>query len=105
MFDKLLENLDDVAEKLGLPADQVKAIAESLSGKMGEGGDKMAALMETAQEHGLPVEKLQGMLGGLGIDAGELMEKAGALLGDSKDGAKEGLGGLMGAVKGLFGKS
>jgi hypothetical protein len=105
MFDKLLENLDDVAEKLGLPADQVKTIAESLTGKMGAGGDKMAALLETAQEHGLPVEKLQSMLGSAGIDAEGLLEKAGGLLGAGGEGSQSALGGLMGTVKGLFGKS
>ena len=105
MFDKLLENLEDIAEKAGLPADQVKNIAESLSGKMGAGGDKMAALMETAQEHGLPVEKLQGMLSSVGINVEDMLEKASDLLGEGKEGAESTLGGLMGTVKGLFGKS
>ena len=102
MFDKLLENLDDVAGKLGLPADQVKAVTDSLAGRLGTGGDQMAALMETAQEHGLPVEKLQEILGGLGVDVEGLMGKLGDML--DGDAAQEGLSNLAGMAKGLFGK-
>lgn len=100
MFDKLLENLDldAIAGKLGLPADQIKSLTETLSANMGAGGDKMAALMKTAEQHGLPVEKLQEMLGGLGGGADDLLSKAGSLLGEG------GLGGLADAAKGLFGK-
>ena len=105
MLDKLLENVDDLAEKLGLPAEQVKAMADSLQGKLGDGGDQISALMETAQEHGLSLEKIQGLIGNLGIDTEALMEKAGDLLGEGEDGAQSALGGLMGMAKGLFGKS
>jgi len=105
MLDKLLENVDDLAEKLGLPADQAKAIADSLQGKLGDGGDQISALMETAQEHGLSLDKIQGLIGNLGIDADALLEKAGDLLGEGDDGAQGALGGLLGAAKGLFGKS
>lgn len=103
MFDKLLENLnlDEIAGKLGLPADQIKSLTESLTANMGEGGDKMAALMQTAEQHGLPVEKIQEMLGGLGGGADDLLGKVGGMLG----GEGGGLGGLADAAKGLFGKS
>lgn len=105
MFDKLLENLEDIAAKTGLPADQIKTIAESLTAKMGNGGDMMTNLMETAQEHGLSPEKLQGMLGSVGINADDLLAKASAMLGEGKEGSAGVLGGLMDNVKGLFGKS
>lgn len=102
MFDKLLENLnlDEIAGKLGLPADQIKSLTESLSANMGQGGDMMAALMQTAQQHGLPVEKLQEMLGNLGGGADDILGKMGGLL----SGESGGLGGLADAAKGLFGK-
>ena len=101
MFDKILENLDDVAGKLGLPADQLRTIAESLGGKLDGGGmDQLSALMEAAREHGLPVEKLREMLGGLGEEGLDgLIGKAGDLLG-----GEGGLGGLEDMAKGLFGK-
>ena len=103
MFDKLLDNLnlDEIAGKFGLPADQIKALTDSLTANMGEGGDKMAALMQTAEQHGLPVEKIQEMLGGLGGGADDLLGKVGGMLG----GEGGGLGGLADAAKGLFGKS
>lgn len=104
MLDKLLENVDDLAEKLGLPGDQVQNIVDSLQSKMGDGTDQISALMETAQEHGLSLDKIQGLLGNLDIDAGDLLEKAGNLFGDSAEDAKGGLGGLMGMAKGLLGK-
>lgn len=102
MFDKLLENLDlnEIAGKVGLPADQIKSLTDSLSSNIGAGGDTMAALMQTAAEHGLPVEKLQEMLGSLGGGSGDLMSKMGGLLGSEGSG----LGGLADAAKGLFGK-
>lgn len=105
MFDKLLENLnlDEIAGKLGLPADQIQSLTESLTANMGQGGDTMAALMQTAEQHGLPVEKLQEMLGGLsGGGADDLLGKVSGMLGGGESG---GLGGLADAAKGLFGKS
>ena len=102
MLENLLGNLDEIAGKLGLPADKVSAIAESLQGKLGQGGDQMTALMELAQEHGLPVDKLHGMLGGLGGDAGGIL---GSLTGGlDKDGDGNPVNDLMGMAKGLFGK-
>lgn len=103
MFDKLLENmnLEEIAGKLGLPADQIQSLTESLTANMGQGGDTMAALMQTAEQHGLSVDKIQEMLGGLGGGGAEdLLGKVGGLLG-----GEGGLGGLADAAKGMFGKS
>jgi len=83
MFDKILGNLDlgsllgnignvdEIAAKFGIPADQVQNILQSLSGKMGEGGDQMSALFEAAQEHGLPVEKLKEVFQNFGQGEGD----------------------------------
>lgn len=101
MFDKILENLDDVAGKLGLPADQLKSLTESLMAKAGEGGFQIETLMAAAKEHGLPMEKLQEMAGSMGFDPQEMMGKLGSLFGGDSAG---GLGGLADAAKGLFGK-
>jgi len=82
----------------------VQNIVDSLQSKMGDGTDQVSALMETAQEHGLPMDKIQGLLGSLGVDVGDLMEKASDFFGEGADDAKGGLGGLMGMAKGLLGK-
>ncbi len=103
MFDKLLENLniDDIAGKLGLPADQIQSLAQSLSANLSGGGDTMAALMQAAEQHGLPVDKIQEMLGGLGGGGAEdLLGKVSGMLG----GEAGGLGGLADAAKGFLGK-
>lgn len=104
MFDKLLGNLnlDEIAGKFGLPADQILSLTESLSATLSGDGDKMAALMQAAEQHGLPVDKIQEMLGGLGGgSADDLLGKVGGMLG----GDDSGLGGLADAAKGFFGKS
>jgi hypothetical protein len=98
-----LGNLEEIAGKLGIPADKVSALTESLQGKLGQGGDQMAALMEAAQEHGLPVDKLQGLLGGLGDGAEGIMGKVTGMLDSDGDGNP--VNDLMGMAKGLFGKS
>jgi len=71
MFDKILGNLDlggllgnignvdEIAAKFGIPADQVQNILQSFTGKMGQGSDQMSALFEAAQEHGFSTDKLQ----------------------------------------------
>jgi hypothetical protein len=101
MLENLLGNLEDAAAKFGLPADQIKSLAESVSGKLGQGGDPMAALMEAAQQHGISADSVQQMLGGLGGAEG-LLGKVGNLLGGAEgDSPADMLGGL---AKGLFGK-
>lgn len=104
MFDKFLENIDDVAAKLGLPADQVQGLAESFKAKLGDGTDYMGAMMATVQEHGLSMDKIQGLLGGLGGNAEDLIAKASSMLGQGGEGAKDTLGGMMDMAKGLFNK-
>jgi hypothetical protein len=105
IFDGIMGNLEGVAEKLGIPADKLQAVAEAAQSKLGEGAD-LSGLLQTAQEHGLPVDKLQEMLGGGSLS--DLAGKASGLLGGGESGdAGEGEGALDklgGMVKGLFGK-
>ncbi len=124
MFDGILGNLDDIAGKLGIPADKVSALAQGLQDKVASGGDYLAALTETAKEHGVSLESIQGVLGsagegiqnlagnaGEGIQnlAGNAAEGAQGILGKitgalDKDGDGNPLNDLGGMVKGLFGK-
>lgn len=83
MFDKLLQNLDvnsllgnlgnveDLAAKFGLPADQVQNLVGSLQEKLGQGGDIMSNLAETAQENGLSVDSLKEMVQNFTQGSGE----------------------------------
>jgi hypothetical protein len=100
MFDNILGNLDELAGKLGLPADQLQNVVQSVREKMAGGGDIMSALTQSAQEHGISLDKLQGLLGGAGADAQDLIGKlTGAL---DKDGDGNPLNDLGSLAKGLF---
>jgi len=98
MFDGIFDNIDDIAAKLGLPADKVQAAVASIKGKIGDGHDPLAALSAAAHEHGISLDSLKGMLpdGGQGLFA-----KAGAMF--DKDGDGNPLNDLQGMAKGLFG--
>lgn len=89
LLDGLLQNLDlgDVAAKLGVSPEQV----QQLVGSLGESGD-LASVMQKAQDMGLPVDKLQGLLGDSG---GDLLARASAMLGDSGS-LTDMMGGLLG---------
>lgn len=101
MFDGILGNIDEFAAKLGLPADQVQGMMQQVQAKMAEGGDMMAAVSQVAQEHGISLDSLKGMM-----PSGEgegLFAKASAML--DRDGDGNPLNDLEGMAKGLFGKS
>lgn len=98
-----LGNLDDLAARFGLPADQVRSIADQLSGALSGGGDKMAAFAETAGRFGLPVEQLEGMFGG--VLAGGEAGLGGVIAALDKDGDRNPLDDLAGMAKGLLGGS
>jgi hypothetical protein len=66
LFDSLMSQADDLAGKVGISPDQVQSIANTIQAKVGNGSDQMAAIEETAREHGLPVDKVQELLGHIG---------------------------------------
>ena len=100
MFDGILDNIDDVAAKLGLPADQVQNVVATIQSKLGDGSDHMSALAAAAQEHGISLDSLQNMIPAGGQD---MLAKAEAML--DRDGDGNPLNDLAGMAKGLFGKS
>ncbi len=104
ILNSILGNIEGIAAKVGLPADTVKSVTESLQGKMAAGGDQATALSETAAEHGLSVDKLKEMLGGLPGLGGEggVMDKVTGFL--DKDGDGQVMDDLTDMAKGLFGK-
>lgn len=87
MFDKFMANLDETAGELGLSPDQLKTLTESFSCKLNGDGDQLKALIEVAEEHGVPVDTLKAAFQRLGSFG--------------KDAPAENLAGLL--AKGLFG--
>lgn len=102
MFDAILGNVDAIAGKLGLPAEQVQSIVGSLQEKLAGGGDQLSALSQVAQEHGLSLESLQNVLGNTAEGAGSVLGRIAGTL--DRDGDGNPLNDLAGMAKGLFGK-
>ena len=100
ILDGLMGNIEGVAEKLGLPADKAGALMSSLQDKLGGSGDKVQAIKDLANEHGVSVDKIKDMLGGEG--EGSMWSKATGFL--DKDGDGNPLNDLTNMAKGLFGK-
>ncbi len=102
-LDGLLDNLDDVAAKVGLPVDKAQAFADAVKAKLATGTDQVAALAAAAREHGVSREGLQSLVGSLGGSAQDTLAKVTSFF--DKDGDGDVLDDLTGTVKGLFGKS
>lgn len=100
IFDGILGNLEGVAEKLGIPADQLQSLAATAQEKLANGGD-LSSLLAMAQEHGISLDKVQELMGGLPV--GDLMGKAQDMLGGNSGGGSP-LDGLADMAKGFFGK-
>ena len=88
LLDNLMNQANELGAKAGLTPDQVQSILAAIQSKIGSGSDQMTAIQQVAQEHGLPMDKIQALLGQGG--GSDLMGKLGGLA-----------GGLPG---GLFGK-
>jgi hypothetical protein len=78
LFDILTSNAEDLAGKVGIPSEQVLSIASMIEAKTGDGSSQIEAIEAAAAEHGLPVEKIQELVGHAG-SAGDLMQGLGNL--------------------------
>ncbi len=103
MFDDLLGNvggLEAIAAKIGVSPEQMQALMTEISGKIGGGETSVAALAETASEHGVSADKLQELLGQFGGPEA-ILGKLGGMF--DRDGDGNPLNELGGIAKGLFG--
>jgi hypothetical protein len=101
ILDGLMANVGGMAEKLGLPVDQVQSFAASLQEKLGGEGDKMQAIQDLAAEYGISAEKMKAMMGGDGEDS--IFGKLTGFV--DKDGDGNPINDLTDMAKGLFGKT
>jgi len=83
MLDKLMNQANELGARFGLTPDQVQSILAAIQSKIGNGSDQMTAIQQVAREQGLPVDKIQELLGqgGGGDLAGKLSGLAGGLFG------------------------
>ena len=93
-----LINLDDLAAKTGLPADQLQGLVTGLKAAAGE--LNLSSVMEAAQASGISMDQIQSMLGAVGGAAGVQEALSGFL---DKDGDGNPLNDLGSLAKGLFG--
>jgi len=111
IFDGLGGNLEQIGARFGISPEQITAVTETLGARLQGGGDQAQALAQTAGEHGISVESLQGIvaaLGGtgvlekLGIDLnGDILGQVTGLL--DKNGDGNAIDDLTGIAKGFFG--
>mgnify|MGYP003383078416 CR=1 FL=1 len=88
-------NLDELAQKLGLPADTVQSLAAELPEKLQAGGNPLEVIAEVAAKHGISIDMIQGLLGGSG----------GGIMGMlDRDGDGNPLDDLGGIARNLFGR-
>jgi hypothetical protein len=83
LFDTLENEAEAIGAKAGLSPQQVQSISATIQSKLGQGTSQRQALEADAAEHGLPVEKIEELLGhagGSGNLMGELSGLAGGFL-------------------------
>lgn len=80
MLDKLMNQANELGARFGLTPDQVQSILAAVQSKIGNGSDQMTAIQQVAREQGLPVDKIQELLGQGGA-GGDLVGKLGGLAG------------------------
>lgn len=103
IFDGLLGSLGDpeeLAAKLGIPAENVAPLLQQVAAEIGSGKPDIAALADTAAQHGVSADALQGLLAQFGGPEA-IMGKLGGMF--DKDGDGNPLNELGSLAKGLFG--
>jgi hypothetical protein len=111
ILDGLGGSLDELGARFGISPDQIKSVTDTLGAKLQGGAGQTQAIADAAGEHGLSLEKLQGVLAGLG-GTGALeklgLDPNGDILGQvtgflDKDGDGNALDDLADMAKGFFG--
>ena len=80
LFATLVSQAEDIAGKAGVSPEQVKSIGDMVQAKLGDGSSQAEALEAVAQQHGIPVEKVQEIFAHAG-SSGDLMGELGGLAG------------------------
>ena len=81
MIGNLESQAEAIAGKAGIPPDKVKNIGQSLQTKIKSGSDPKQAMEATAQEQGVPVEKVREVLGHAGLSGDKIAGAAKGLFG------------------------
>lgn len=75
LFDTTSGKAQELAGKAGIPSETIHSVASMIEAKTGNGTRQLAAIEATAAEHGLSVEKVEELLGHVGIPPGDIMGK------------------------------
>jgi len=80
LFDNIEANLEAIAGKAGIPADQVREIANTFQANLtSTEGNPAAAIQATAAQHGISIDTIQQILNHGGGLESELGDFAGSL--------------------------
>ncbi|MBY8821312.1 hypothetical protein [Sphingomonas colocasiae] len=111
ILDGLGGNLEELGARFGVSPDQIRSVTETIGANLQGGAGQTQAIADAAGEHGLTLEKLQGVLAELG-GTGALeklgLDPNGDLLGQvtgflDKDGDGSAIDDLTDLAKGFFG--
>ncbi len=78
LFDVLTSKAEELSGRVGIPPEQVLSIASMIEAKTGDCSSQIAAIEAAAAEHGLPVDKIQELIGHAG-GASAVMGELGSL--------------------------
>jgi hypothetical protein len=80
LFDVLENEAEGLGAKAGLSPQQVQSISATLKSKLGQGTSQPQAIEEVAAKHGIPVAKIEELLGHAG-GSGDLMGQLSGIAG------------------------
>ncbi len=103
IFDGILGSLgnpEELATKLGIPVENVAPLMQQVAAEIGSGKPDIAALADTAAQHGVSADALQALLAQFGGAEG-IMGKLGGMF--DRDGDGNPLNDMGSLAKGLFG--
>jgi hypothetical protein len=80
LFDEMESRCEEIAGKAGISPDQVQSMSAMLQSKLGDGSSQVEAIEAVAREHGVPVEKVQEVIGHCG-GSPDLGSEVGSIVG------------------------
>ncbi len=73
-YNKINENLHDIANKAGLTPEKLKSVTDTLNKELAKIPDHAKALQVTAEQHGIEVGKIKESLAHAGTQLGQAAE-------------------------------
>ena len=82
-LEQVQSNIHDVAAKAGLTPEKLKHVTDTLNAELAKVPDHAKALAATAEQHGIPVAKIQEALAHAGAELGKAADEVAAQVGSA----------------------